>query len=96
MSATATVWAQSTPENVGSAADRAVLFVLADYAGWSGDTFPPIAAITRRTNLSTRTVQRSIRNLEAAYLIQAADPILVAYHRKASSGQIRRGWIVNL
>jgi hypothetical protein len=49
----------------GSVTDRFVLLAIADYANDDGEAWPSIASIMKKTTLSERGVQTTIRRLEA-------------------------------
>jgi hypothetical protein len=71
MSSYATVWAW---ESGATGNDLLVLLRLADAAGQPGDDYAgageAVPTMARRTGLSTRTVQRCLRSLEAADIIR--------------------------
>jgi DNA-binding IscR family transcriptional regulator len=80
----ALVWKNSNPR---SPVDRLVLLSLADQANdQDGTCWPSIGHIAQRTGLSARTVQRSIRALEAAALlsVQIGGRCAISGARRAS------------
>lgn len=55
-------------------ADKYVLLMLANYAdAEGGSVFPSIARLEKDTHLARRTIQRALRRLEKAGLIQPAN-----------------------
>ena len=46
-------------------AERLLLLALADYAGDDGECWPAVSSLARKTGLSVRGVQQSLRRLEA-------------------------------
>lgn len=73
MSLRATLWALYDAPTTDPTA-KLVLLVLADHAGDDGrDAFPSVAKIARAAGVTERTVQRHLRDLEAAGLIVKGD-----------------------
>lgn len=64
MSLEAITWAYKT--QVGNSAQKAVLLVLANYADENDSAYPGIVRIATMTQLSERTVQRAIADMEEA------------------------------
>jgi hypothetical protein len=64
----AITWAYRT--TVGSSAQKAVLLVLANYADERDSAYPGIVRIAKMTQLSERTVQRAVAELEELQVIR--------------------------
>jgi len=63
----------------GESTGQLVLLVLANYARPDGTSaFPAVRTLARATCLSERSVQRKLRELEAAGIIERCDPLIVA------------------
>lgn len=73
MSAKASFWAWE--QVIDHAPTKLVLLALADNANEHGCCYPGINYLSRKTALCGRTIQRSIRNLEALNLVSS-------FHRK--------------
>lgn len=67
MSIAATAWAWGVDVSPSA---KLVLLALADRADAEGECFPSVADVVRRTNLGERTVQRELKALESAGLLQ--------------------------
>lgn len=84
MSVQAMTWALQQ-QRVTDPTERHVLLCLANYADADGDSmFPSIEALCRDTGRSERTVQYTLRALQAAGVIARSNPALAA-------AKIRRG-----
>jgi hypothetical protein len=69
-----------------------VLVGLANHAGPDGTgAFPSVATLVRYTGLSERTVRTSLDRLEAAAIISACDPEIVAARIKRADRR-PQGW----
>lgn len=68
MSLEAITWAYKT--QVGSSAMKAVLLVLANYADEDDSAYPGIVRIARMTELSERTVQRAVAEMEELGIVR--------------------------
>lgn len=80
MSVQAMAWAMQQ-RIVTKAAGRHVLLCLANYAGAQGEAaFPSVGLLSRQTGLDRRTVQRLLRQLEAAGAIVRGNQAIAAAH----------------
>ena len=79
-----------------SSACKFVLVGLANHAGPDGTgAFPSVATLVRYTGLSERTVRTCLDRLEAAGIITAGDPDIVAARIKRADRR-PQGWDINL
>jgi Helix-turn-helix domain len=79
-----------------SSACKFVLVGLANHAGPDGTgAFPSVATLVRYTGLSERTVRASLDRLEAAGIVSACDPGIVAARIKRADRR-PQGWDLNL
>lgn len=70
--AMAAVW--DLPPDLLKPTDRFVLLAIADHVGdTTGEAWPSIERVADRTSLSHRTVQRSLRTLEARGFIEVVE-----------------------
>ena len=79
-----------------SSACKFVLVGLANHAGPDGTgAFPSVATLVRYTGLSERTVRTCLDRLEAAAIISACDPDIVAARIKRADRR-PQGWDLSL
>jgi DNA-binding transcriptional ArsR family regulator len=72
MSIFALAWAKK--QKAGSATRKFVLMAIADYADEHGKAYPSVARLAEDTELSDRSVQRALKDLEEAGLLRIEHP----------------------
>lgn len=65
----------------GDTTAKLVLIVLADYANDEGMAWPSVDTLTREVEVGSRTIQRSLRKLEALGLIRKGDQSFASRYR---------------